>query len=436
MLNLLVTKTETGKHIAGKKVNAGTTAVYYGETFFCDDSQVKKCLEETYKCKTGKTTGQDSCGQVHWQAAKSQAKSLQKLDETGVMVAGCRHALMQKAVNMWTGEMYGYGLYLQKNVLKPIGVKYLFYDVICKYWPWMKNICTVSNQFAKESTLIPALGQLHGKLHKWTCRVLYGRQWQAGAGHTTGEKMETAFQYLSRCGSTTKNMTRAGRMEHLTEHVLFWNQKKIISLPKYLSLRYVKVLGELKFWQDEHSKTGVSESVLWQWKGEIISATKDEEASTARVSDDERAEYFRLSQEIREAEALQGFSSVSSQSLSVLVGNETFFQPSHNVNARLGNKEGSPCCTEEQTYAAGCGRRNVGGCWPTVPGRLCSQYPQRENYVRDVFDKKTSRNDQQGDRFSNQFTFFSKKLAFHSFSKIQVYFVMFLSPSGNVSVCV
>lgn len=126
------------------------------------------------------------------------------------MVAGCRHALMQKAVNMWTGEMYGYGLYLQKNVLEPIGVKYLFYDVICKYWPWMKNICTVSNQSAKESTLIPALGQLHGKLHKWTCRVLYGSQWQTGAGHTTGEEMETAFQYLSRCGSTTKNMTRAG----------------------------------------------------------------------------------------------------------------------------------------------------------------------------------------------------------------------------------
>ena len=33
---------------------SGTTAVYCGETFFCDDSQVKKCLEETYKCKTGK----------------------------------------------------------------------------------------------------------------------------------------------------------------------------------------------------------------------------------------------------------------------------------------------------------------------------------------------------------------------------------------------
>ena len=39
------------------------------------------------------------------------------------------------------------------------------------FWPWMKNICSVSSQSAEESTLIPALGQMHGKLHKWPCRV-------------------------------------------------------------------------------------------------------------------------------------------------------------------------------------------------------------------------------------------------------------------------
>lgn len=33
-----------------------------------------------------------------------------------------------------------------------------------RYWPWMKNICSVSNQSAEESTLIPALGHMHGKL--------------------------------------------------------------------------------------------------------------------------------------------------------------------------------------------------------------------------------------------------------------------------------
>ena len=31
-------------------------------------------------------------------------------------------------------------------------------------------------------------------------QVLYCNQWQDGAGHTTGEEMLTAFQYLSRCG--------------------------------------------------------------------------------------------------------------------------------------------------------------------------------------------------------------------------------------------
>ena len=43
------------------------------------------------------------------------------------------------------------------------------------FWPWMKNICSVSSQSAEESTLIPALGQMHGKLHKWPCRVSWSQ---------------------------------------------------------------------------------------------------------------------------------------------------------------------------------------------------------------------------------------------------------------------
>ena len=60
-------------------------------------------------------------------------------------------------------------------MLPSVGVKFLFYDVICKYWPWMQKVCQ-SNQTADTSvSMIPALGQMHGKLHKWTCRVsLYG----------------------------------------------------------------------------------------------------------------------------------------------------------------------------------------------------------------------------------------------------------------------
>lgn len=131
----------------------------------------------------------------------------------------------------------------------------------------------------------------------------------------------------------------------------------------------------------------------------------DEEASTARVSDDERAEYFRLSQEIRKAEALQGFSSVSSQSKNKLmlqgVGKEML------EDAGLQSLADSVANTLREKI-------------------MCAMYLIKRR--QEMINKETG--------FSNQFTFFSKKLAFHSFSKIQVYFVMFLSPSGNVSVCV
>ncbi|KAL9979475.1 hypothetical protein ACROYT_G017146 [Oculina patagonica] len=187
--------------------------------------------------------------------------------------------------------------------------------------------------------MIPALGQMHGKLHKSTCRVLFGSQWQDGAGLTTGEEMETAFQYLSRCGSTTKNMSRAGRMEHLTEHVLFWNERKILSLPKYLSLRYVKILREIETQSDELVKTGVTETVLKGWKNEIIRAAQDEEASSSGASDNERAEYFRLSQEIKETEALEQFSAISSHSISVLVGNSSFFKQANQLLEDLDKKK-------------------------------------------------------------------------------------------------
>jgi len=65
----------------------------------------------------------------------------------------------------------------------------------------------------------------------------------------------------------------------------------------------------------------------------------DEGASTSGASDSERAEYFRLSQEIREAEAPEQFSAVSSHSLSVLVGNSTFFNQAKQLLEDLEKKK-------------------------------------------------------------------------------------------------
>ena len=45
------------------------------------------------------------CGTTQWKAAKDVSKSMTNLDETGLEVAGCRHALALKALNMFRGEM-------------------------------------------------------------------------------------------------------------------------------------------------------------------------------------------------------------------------------------------------------------------------------------------------------------------------------------------
>ena len=43
-----------------------------------------------------------------WKAAKATSKTMKGLDETGVVVAGCRYMIAQKAINMFRGEMYVY----------------------------------------------------------------------------------------------------------------------------------------------------------------------------------------------------------------------------------------------------------------------------------------------------------------------------------------
>ena len=69
------------------------------------------------------------CGNSKWQAAREMASCYSKMDETGLVVAGC---YAQRAVNMYQGELYGYTHYLHINILLT-HVKYLFHDIICKY---------------------------------------------------------------------------------------------------------------------------------------------------------------------------------------------------------------------------------------------------------------------------------------------------------------
>ncbi len=114
------------------------------------------------------------CGNTHWKAARAHSSSMAKLDETGLSVAGCRHTLAQKAVNMFTGEKYGYMHYIHTKYLLPWGVKYLWQDIICKYWPWAaKETITELDDTFQDAVrqMKPALSVMHAKAHSWDCQV-------------------------------------------------------------------------------------------------------------------------------------------------------------------------------------------------------------------------------------------------------------------------
>ena len=108
------------------------------------------------------------CGETTWRAAGNTGKKKKNLDETGLEILGCRHSIAQSAVSMFYGEIYGYAHYLHRVFCLPRKVQFLWYDVVCKYWPWLIKKDPVTAQVMK-----PALSVMHAKAHSWSCRCIF-----------------------------------------------------------------------------------------------------------------------------------------------------------------------------------------------------------------------------------------------------------------------
>ena len=68
---------------------------------------------------------------------------------------------------MFRGEIYGlYAHYLQKEKMVPRNVKFMWYDVICKYWPWL-----IKQDPTAASVMRPGLSVMHAKAHSWSCQA-------------------------------------------------------------------------------------------------------------------------------------------------------------------------------------------------------------------------------------------------------------------------
>ncbi|XP_028409273.1 uncharacterized protein LOC114531868 [Dendronephthya gigantea] len=306
-----------------KSVPRGNRTSYYGDLFIKNNTDVDIQIAEVYS--TGKKeVGSNACGDSHWKAAKAVSKSKKKQDETGLEVACCRHSIAQAAVNMFRGEIYGYAHYLHTQYLLPRHVKFLWQDVICLYWPWA--VSNTPRRLLKALDMAPALSVMHGKSHSWNCQFTWGGRWQDGAANGTGEEAEQVNSYISRLGSTTKRMSAAGREEALTEHVLGWNKRKVLNMPKYLRMRYAKTAKTLKEKQKELEETlvdfglqGKEEKEILEWKSTVENFARADGKIEQEYGDAEN--YFILYHQIRDATLLKSFVEGGDRQTRDLLGN-------------------------------------------------------------------------------------------------------------------
>ncbi|XP_032232016.2 uncharacterized protein LOC116605656 isoform X1 [Nematostella vectensis] len=265
---------------------------YYGEAFIASNNKVDEHIKNIYHGAKHKDIGGGSmCGESNWRAAGNNLKKKKNLSETGLEIAACRHGLAQNAINMMYGEIYGYAHYLQLNHFIPKGVKFLWYDVVCLYWPWLRR-----NENEASKKMKPALSVMHAKAHAWHCQAIWGGRWQTGAAATTGEETEQVNSHFSRLGSTTKHMLPEGREELLTEHALEWNRRKIVGMPSYLARKYKRVEKQFTTLNAEIDKEFVEinfgRDCAKEWKEEILRVAKVEQCSLqsrkSKITDAER----------------------------------------------------------------------------------------------------------------------------------------------------
>ena len=67
---------------------------------------------------------------------------------------------------MYRGEIFGYAYFLQKYFMAKKEVDFFWYDVVCKYWVWLRE----RDPFMVDQ-MKPALSVMHGKVHEASCQV-------------------------------------------------------------------------------------------------------------------------------------------------------------------------------------------------------------------------------------------------------------------------
>lgn len=74
---------------------------------------------------------------------------------------------------MFAGEQYGYALFLHKFLSAALQMRFIWQDIMCKYWPWLKRVVVKFPELSNLLNSSRALSVMHAKAHSLDCQVGY-----------------------------------------------------------------------------------------------------------------------------------------------------------------------------------------------------------------------------------------------------------------------
>ncbi|CAG2209726.1 unnamed protein product [Mytilus edulis] len=153
---------------------------------------------------------------------RSKAKN-NKLSETAVFGATCRHDFPQKFFSLKHGEKLGYAVFLLELLLKKNSDRqmHISYDIACLLKKHLEK--AGRNDLLEKLTFSVPIFHCYG--HSISCQILLGPRRTENHGLTDGEGIERLWSYLGGFSTITKEMTPENRTDLLTDGLIYFGQK-------------------------------------------------------------------------------------------------------------------------------------------------------------------------------------------------------------------
>ncbi|GIL87953.1 hypothetical protein Vretimale_6330 [Volvox reticuliferus] len=169
---------------------------------------------------------------------------------TALGAALCRHGMLLRLINLFTGERHAYCTCTVESILyAETAIQFMWYDIACRwgrsYTKWLgeQQELTLKERGSGMVCLIPPW---HRYAHSFQCQKAFGHLRVEGVGRGSGEPAEVWNSVVGALGNTTQYMAPDNRESHIERTGPWYNRHVLEDLPFRLWRMKTRAEGALQ----------------------------------------------------------------------------------------------------------------------------------------------------------------------------------------------